>query len=372
MLDPDKEREAAAAFRQTPPWSERTVRFRDWRGTGFQHPGGRNATDAEWITFAVPTPRPVHAELLRKVRDGDVEGVRALCAVAPAEQLECVGELTGRYPPCMTATRATPFDLAVRHHHVEIALLLLQHAGAGDVRGPTHPEVVPTACLRPEGLFYLLGNSADLLFYQRESTNPPAAVAWARRRDAYAAVLRILVRSTMPVVTRVRESGVLAPAAAAESDPFVFAPRGGGGSLALLYPGHHVELVDLRVPGARGGGWFAANSLLLLATEVADEDLIARLYLLGARPVEAVNAALNAPANHRAFQEVAQAMEMPEPRRALARAVVRTLLRRHVRLRAIAFYWLGEIAKRRYAAPTPHAFEAEMEAPVFSAGQLGA
>ena len=368
MLGPAKEREAATAFRQTPPWSEHTVRFRDWRGTGFQHPGGRNATDAEWITFAVPVPRPLHAELLRKVCDGDEEGVRALCALAPAEQLECAGELTGRYPPCMTATRMTPFDLAVRRNHIEIALLLLQHAGAGDVRGPTHPEVVPTACLRPAGLFYLLGNSADLLFYQRESMSPLVAGVWARRRDAHAAVLRILVRSTMPVVTRVGENVLLPPAAAAESDPFAMR---GGGSLALLYPGYHVELVDLRVPGALRQP-FAANSLLLLAIEVADEDLIARLYLLGARPVEASYTALNMPANHAAFQETAQAMEMPEPRRALARAVVRTLLRRHVRLRAIAFYWMGEVAKRRYAAPTPHAFEAEMEAPVFSAGQLGA
>ena len=368
MLGPAKEREAAAAFRQTPPWSEHTVRFRDWRGTGFQHPGGRNATDAEWITFAVPVPRPLHAELLRKVCDGDEEGVRALCALAPAEQLECVGEPTGRYPPCMTATRMTPFDLAVRRGHIEIALLLLQHAGAGDVRGPTHPEVVPTACLRPEGLFYLLGNSVDLLFYQRESMSPPETVAWARRRDAYAAVLRILVRSTMPVVTRVRGNVLMSPPAAAESDPF--AMRAGGG-LALLYPGHHVELADLRVPGALAV-WFAANSLLLLAIEVADEDLIARLFLLGARRVDALNAWLKAPANHAAFEEVAQAMEMPEPRRALARAVVRTLLRRHARRRAIAFYWMGEVAKRRYAAPTPHAFEVEMEAPVFSAGQLGA
>ena len=72
MLEPTKERADAAAFRQTPPWSERTVRFRDWRGTGFQHPGGLNATDAEWITFGLPTPRPVHTQLLRKVCDGDV------------------------------------------------------------------------------------------------------------------------------------------------------------------------------------------------------------------------------------------------------------------------------------------------------------
>ena len=365
MLEPTKERAAAAAFRQTPPWSERTVRFRDWRGTGFQHPGGLNATDAEWITFGLPTPRPVHTQLLRKVCDGDEEGVRALLALAPADQLQCAGESIRRYPPL---SRATPFDLAVRRDHIEIALLLLQHAGAGDVRGPTHPEVVPTACVRPEGLFYLVGNSADLLFYQRESTNAPSGGAWARRRDAHAAVLRILVRSTMPVVTRVGENVLLSPAAAAESDPF--AMRGGGG-LALLYPGHHVELVDLRVPGAVRRR-FAANSLLLLAIEVADEDLIARLYLLGARPVDAVHTGLNMPANHMAFQEVAQAMEMPEPRRALARAVVRTLLRRHVRRRAIAFYWMGEVAKRRYAAPTPQAFEAEMAAPVFSAGQLGA
>ena len=366
MLGPAKEREAAAAFRQTPPWSERTVRFRDWRGSGFAHPGG---PDGDWITFGVPYSRSVHAELLRKVCNGDEEGVRALLALAPADQLECVGEPTGRYPPSMTATRATPFDLAVKRGHIEIALMLLQHAGAGDVRGPTHPEVVPTACVRPEGLFYLLGNSADLLFYQRESMSVArAAGVWARWRDAYAAVLRILVRSTMPVVTRVGENVLLSPAAAAESDPF--AMRGGGG-LALLYPGHHVELVDLRVPGALRR-WFAANSLLLLAIEVADEDLITRLYLSGARPVEAVHTGLNMPANHMAFQEVAQAMEMPEPRRALARAVVRTLLRRHVRRRAIAFYWMGEVAKRRYAAPAPQAFEAEMEAPVFSAGQLGA
>ena len=366
MLDPDKEREAATAFRQTPPWSERTVRFRDWRGTGFQNPGGRNATDAEWITYAVPTPRPVHAELLRKVCDGDEEGVRALLALAPTDQLECAGESIRRYPPL---SRATPFDLAVRRHHIEIALLLLQHAGAGDVRGPTHPEVVPTACVRPEGLFYLLGNSVDLLFYSCKWVIPSTAGLWAARRDACAAVLRILVRSTVPVVRRVGENVLLSPAAAAESDPFVFAPRGGGG-LALLYPGHHVELVDLRVPGALRRR-FAANSLLLLAIEVADEDLIARLYLLGARPVDAVHTGLNMPANHMAFQEVAQATEMPEPRRALARAVVRTLLRRHVRRRAIAFYWMGEVAKRRYAAPTPQAFEAEMAAPVFSAGQLG-
>ena len=58
--------------------------------------------------------------------------------------------------------------------------------------------------------------------------------------------------------------------------------------------------------------------------------------------------------------------------RFVARAVVRTLLRRHVKMRLIAWYWAEEVVKTKYAVPDTAGFEEDMAAPVFREGALGA
>ena len=58
--------------------------------------------------------------------------------------------------------------------------------------------------------------------------------------------------------------------------------------------------------------------------------------------------------------------------RFVARAVVRTLLRRHVKMRLIAWYWAEAAVRRKYAAPDTAGFEEDMAAPVFREGALGA
>ena len=100
--------------------------------------------------------------------------------------------------------------------------------------------------------------------------------------------------------------------------------------------------------------------------EAQDADLAARLHLLGVRtvadqtdmPASAVKTALLA--CH------------PEARRFVARAVVRTLLRRYVKTYLVAFYWMEQSTQRRYAAPDAAGFEADMAAPLFTEGALGA
>ena len=55
----------------------------------------------------------------------------------------------------------------------------------------------------------------------------------------------------------------------------------------------------------------------------------------------------------------------------MARAVVRTLLRRAVKTHLIVWWWKEAAGKSKYAKPDVAGFEHDMEAPVFSDGTLG-
>ena len=329
MLPQPEEHEAAAAFRQTPPWSERTVRFRDWRATGLVGPGGADTAPGSWS---------VARRLLHHTKAGNEGAVLSLLARGAC--VDCVGDMKGDYPPSPNQMKLTPFDLAVQSGHGVLAARILQHAGAGEARGATHPEVVPTAVVGPWDVFYRVNNAVcEVLCPEGPSHRQ------AEELRGYLAVLRILVRSTMPLVTR----------------HVTYRP----GVPSSLNTPAHVELRDMRVPGAVPD-LIPGNGLLALAVQAQDADLAARLHLLGVRtvadqvgqPASAVKTALLA--CH------------PEARRFVVRAVVRTLLRRYVKTYLVGFYWMEQGTQRRYAAPDAAGFEADMAAPLFTEGALGA
>lgn len=338
MLPPPEEHEAAAAFRQTPPWSERTVRFRDWRATGLVGPGGAAATAEECVRRSMAAEERLNYDLLRYTKAGNEAVVRSL--LARGARVDCAGDVSGAYPTYPNQLQLMPFDLAVQSGHGVLAARLLEHAGAGEVRGATHPEVVPTAVVGPWGVFLHVNNAVCKVLCPEGPSHRAA-----EQRAGFVAVLRILVRSTVPLVTR----------------HVTYRP----GDPSCFHTPTHVELLDVRVPGAVPD-CIPGNGLLALAVEAQDADLAARLHLLGVRtiadqtnmPASAVNTALLAC--------------RPEARRFVARAVVRTLLRRYAALRLVAFYWMGQAAKRRYATPDAAGFEEDMEAPIFREGRLGA
>ncbi len=351
LLNPPEEHEAAAAFRQTPPWSERTVRFRDWRATGLLGPGGADPAMETWSEAR----RPIVGEerrnydLLRYTKAGNEAAVLNL--LARGARVDCAGDVAGHYPPSPTHVKAMPFDLAVQNGHGVLAARLLEHAGAGEARGATHPEVVPTAVVSPWGVFFHVNDAVckvlcpDRLLKASGHEFFALVRRQAKESRGYLAVLRILVRSTMPLVTR----------------HVTYRP----GVPSSLNTPTHVELRDMRVPGAVLD-LIPGNGLLALAVEAQDEDLAARLHLLGVRTVADQS---DMPASAVATALLACS---PEARRFVARSVVRTLLRRYATLRLVGFYWMGQAAKRRYAKPDAAGFEEDMEAPVFCEGRLGA
>lgn len=352
MLPQPEEHEAAAAFRQTPPWSERTVRFRDWRATGLLGPGGADPALGSWSGACRPIvgEERRHYDLLRYTKAGNEAAVLNL--LARGARVDCAGDVSGDYPPSPLQVKLMPFDLAVQSGHGALAARLLEHAGAGEARGATHPEVVPTAVVGPWGVFFHVNNAVcQVLCPDRppEDASGHEFFALAHRRAeqwrGYLAVLRILVRSTMPLVTR----------------HVTYRPR----DPSSLNTPTHVELRDMRVPGAVPD-LIPGNGLLALAVDAQDEDLAARLHLLGIRTVAGQS---DMPAS---AVDTALLACRPEARRFVARSVVRTLLRRYFTLRLVAFYWVGQAARRRYATPDAAGFEEDMEAPVFREGRLGA
>ena len=144
------------------------------------------------------------------------------------------------------------------------------------------------------------------------------------------------------------------------------------------------KLVDLRTCYfSRPSG---LDALFELAESVEDEALAARLRLAAGRfdgsdcywhhpPVVYPDTYPNSSGDD--DDEAWVFPPRPHPRastirRFVARAVVRTLLRRYVKTRLVAFYWMEQGTKRRYAAPDAAGFEDDMAALVFTEGALGA
>ena len=134
------------------------------------------------------------------------------------------------------------------------------------------------------------------------------------------------------------------------------------------------------------------QGLLALAVQAEDAALAARLYLLGARALDEYKRPLDVsfrqggpvlcgrlPAVSTRREDALGVELRLQPslatgaaaRRFVARAVVRSLLRRYVRAWLVMWYWREAAAKGKYAAPNTAAFEDDMEAPVFSEGALG-
>ncbi len=241
-----------------------------------------------------------------------------------------------------------PLDVAVRHGHGEIACWILEKAGSGTLLRGMHPECVPSAC-GPGGLLWLCHEGAKKLF--TEWNEPTANVRYhqTRQRRALAKAVYTLLQSSHVAGKMLKQGGYPQMARYDEHG----------------YIMYRYWLVDARMPGVLMGddpqGWVYTDSLLKLAWWAEHTDLAARLYLAGVR------------CRCRLSNDGARICETPEyVVRFVARAVVRTLLRRYVKTRLIMWYWREAGGRSKYAAPDTNGFETEMAAPVFSEGALGA
>ena len=216
-----------------------------------------------------------------------------------------------------------PLDLAVAHGHGQIACLILEKAGSGTMLRGMHPECVPSAH-GPGELLRLCDVGA--------SKRPERIGQPNLQRRALAKAVHILLQSSYVDLERNPDG----------------APR---------FPSR-MGLVDLRMPGVLMLGPISlpCGNLLKLAYWANHDDLAARLYLAGVRLVDR-RLRCATPRNIRRF---------------VARAVVRTLLRRYARAHLVAWYWREAAAKAKYATPDAAGFEEDMAAPVFSEGALGA
>ena len=237
-----------------------------------------------------------------------------------------------------------PLDMAIEFGHGGVALAILEHAGSGRAAVGQHPEVLPTASHPSYLLIRAIWGTVKLL----KANSFRGAF---QRRNAMAEAVLLVLQSTMYDGGEGRVSG---------------------------------KLVDLRTC------YFSRPSdldaLFELAESVEDEALAARLRLAAGRfdgsdcwwhhpPVVYPDTYSNSSGDD--DDEAWVPPPRPHPRastirRFVARAVVRTLLRRYVKTRLIMWYWREAAERGRYAAPDAAGFEADMAAPLFTEGALGA
>ena len=256
-----------------------------------------------------------------------------------------------------------PLDMALHVGHGAIACMILDTVGSGRAEPGKHPECVPSA-RTPWELLQLCNAGAKKLM-SRWGCHVPRR--YVERRAMAEAVHRLLQSS------HVDEN-----------------PYWESGWHQDLNP----KLVDLRVPGVLRTT-FTANSLLMLACWAWHDDLAARLYLAGARFTRTSNSERGYGIGHygtygsyrnyksrrgeytvREYTCVASTRgeykTPPRVREFVARAVVRTLLRRAVKTHLIVWWWKEAAGKSKYAKPDVAGFEHDMDAPIFSEGALGA
>ena len=258
---------------------------------------------------------------------GDEGLVRTL--LARGVSVDCV-QVDGN--PCRGRPEAAmrmPLDHALEHGHGTIARRLLDAVGSGRDLPGMHPECV-RAAHAPPGLLRVCRRGAQVVM--RELIGPSAIMRshQHRQRRAMAEAVYTVLQSS-----HVHEVPAGMPLDYERAD------------LTVAY------LVDLRVPGVLKECIYGAGALFELAAWVRHDDLAARLYLVGMR-------------YHGSSQP-----QQPV-RRFVARAVVRTLLRRYVKTRLIMWYWREAAERGKYAAPDAAGFEADMAAPLFTEGALGA
>ena len=282
--------------------------------------------------------------LLAAAYDGNEPLVRHLLDLSCAN-LDCVDA----YPSLRTNAEIwhMPLDVAVRQGHGEIACWILEKAGSGTMLRGMHPECVPSAC-GPRGLLTLCNEGAKKLFTEWNKPTLNVRYQQVRQRRALAKAVHTLLQSSHVAGDTVKQKGYPHMARFDEDGRVMF---------------RH-WLVDARMPGALmrddPQGWVYADRLLKLAWWAEHTDLAARLYLAGVRCTY----------NYKNGVRIWVTQEHVV--RFVARAVVRTLLRRHVKMHLIAWYWAEAAAKAKYAAPDAAGFEDAMAAPVFREGALGA
>jgi len=302
-----------------------------------------NARDGKWNFGQV-----FSADIVRRQAEGDKADKMFLAAAYRGDEslartllakdvnLDCVDA----YPSLNTNQDVLhmPLDVAVRQGHGEIACWILEKAGSGTLLRGMHPECVPSAC-GPGGLLWLCNEGAKKLFTEWNKPTLNVRYHQTRQRRALAKAVHTLLQSSHVAGATLKQDGYPQMARTDEH-----------GNIMYRY-----WLVDARLPGVLMGGnpqgWRYFDSLLTLAWWAEHTDLAARLHLAGVR---------------------CRPPKPPSRSRFVARAVVRTLLRRHVKMRLVAWYWAEAAVKAKYAAPDPTGFEHDMAAPVFCEGALGA
>ena len=334
-------------------WSDNSLGHLRWReeGCGVRRPrypetcGDTDGNDGN-VAQGVPEAKVSKADamFLAAAYRGNEELVRTL--LAKGANLDCVEGYTS--PISSASVLHMPLDAALRNGHGEIACWILEQAGSGTMLRGMHPECVPSAC-SPRGLLRLCNEGASHLFTEWNTPTLNVRYHQTRQRRAFAKAMHTLLQSSHVTGTTIKD-------------------RHAANHVRLDERGYVMSrhwLVDARMPGALMGddpqGWVHANSLLTLAWWAEHTDLAARLYLAGVRCTYSLGK---------------DGVRTYKPReyvvRFVARAVVRTLLRRAVKTQLIAWYWAEAAARRKYAAPDAAGFEDDMAAPVFREGALGA
>ena len=350
-------------------WSEVSRGHLNWRKYGCGRrlprrmlpnaPGGKwDFRDALWADEAKAEAkaeaemRRADEMLLAAAKSGDEELVRTL--LAQGANLDCVEVLP--YDPesdRSVSEMHMPLDVAVAHGHGQIACWILETAGSGTMLRGMHPECVPSAH-GPRELLRLCDVGASKLLAAGDTRTPGAQAGRNRQRRALAKAVHTLLQSSHVDLERNHDG---APR---------FPPRTG--------------LVDARLPGVLvlGPGPPRSEGLLKLACWAQHDDLAARLYLAGVR----FKFAWGWGGRYEPHVDMPRILswqpgkvhkyETPEHVvRFVARAVVRTLLRRYVRARLIMWYWREAAERGKYATPDAAGFEEDMAAAVFSEGALG-
>ena len=337
-------------------WSEVSRGHLRWRESGSGWEASReerecerpNARDGKWSFAEVFTATKVRNKtriqaesdkadkMLLAAAYGGNEGLVRQLLQLPYVNLDCVEAYSS--PSSNASVLHMPLDVAVRNGHGEIACWILEKAGSGTMLRGMHPECVPSAC-SPRGLLTLCDKGASHLFTEWNTPTLNVRYQQVRQRRALAKAVHTLLQSSHVVGTTLPDRQNAHLARQDEHGNFMY----------------RYWLVDARMPGALMGndpqGWVYTDSLLSLAWWAEHTDLAARLYLAGVR---------------------CRPPKPPRRSRFVARAVVRTLLRRHVKMRLIAWYWAEAAVKAKYAAPDAAGFEEDMAAPVFCEGALGA
>ena len=356
-------------------WSEVSRGHLNWRKSGCGHkhmqvhrpPQRSNARGGKWEfreaflvdkakakTKAEAEMRRADEMLLAAAKSGD-EGL--VCTLlAKGANLDCVEaqmydqDYDTPYTP--VTELHMPLDLAVTHGHGQIACWILEEASSGTMLRGMHPECVPSGH-GPGELLRLCDIGASKLFAAGKTRTLGAQARQIEQRRALAKAVHTLLQSS-----HVDRAWRRRP-----------------------YGHYRGELVDARLPGVLmmlGPGRVTVEGLLKLAHWAKHDDLAARLYLAGVR----FKFAYGWGDQSRPDVDMARILswqpgrvhkyETPEHVvRFVARAVVRTLLRRYVRAHLIMWYWREAAERGKYATPDTAGFEEDMVAPVFSEGALG-